>query len=129
MPIPSFQVYNGFETDFDAITVYNRVSALDNQRDQNIVALSAFLRGFMTSRNQRDSNTYSASQVFMASSPPTARVWGVQKLLNYFPALKPKREANKTPTPNAVLMAALLKSLIPQASSSSISPATKTANF
>ena len=69
----------------------------------------------------------------MASSPPAARAWGVQKLLTSFTALKPKKEGNETPTPssatkpNAVLMAALLKSLNPQASSSTTVPAAETA--
>jgi len=98
LPIPSFLVYDGFETVINAVTVYHRVSALDNQGEPNIVALSAFLRGCMTSRNQRDYNTYSASQVFMASSPPAARAWGVQKLLTSFPALKPEEAAKGNPT-------------------------------
>ena len=123
MPIPSFLVYDGFETDLDTITVYNHVRALDNQEEPNIVALSAFLQRCMTSRNQRDSNTYSASQVFVASFPPAARVWGVQKLLTSFPAFNTTNEGNEMPVPgpntepNAALMAELLKLLNPQSSS------------
>ena len=108
LPIPLFLIYDGFKTNLDAVTFYSRVCALANQEEPNIVALSAFLQGCMTSRNQHDVNTYSASQVFMAASPPAARVWGLQKLLTSFPALTPAESANRNPTspptnkPNAV---------------------------
>ena len=132
MPIPLFLVYDGSETYLDAVTVCHHVNALDNQEEQHIVALSAFLRECMTSRNQRDSNTYSTSQVFMASSSPAERAQGVQKLLTSFPSLKAEDAANRNPTtslatePNAVLMAALLKYFTSQASASVIIPAAAT---
>ena len=80
MPIPAFLVYDGFEIDIDAVTVYKRVHALANLDEPNMLALSSFLRVCMTIRLKNDVNTDAASQVFMAAPPPTVRGWGVQKL-------------------------------------------------
>ena len=50
MPIPAFLVYDGFEMDIDAVTVYKCVHALANLDETNMLALLSFLRGCMTSR-------------------------------------------------------------------------------
>jgi len=116
MPIPAFIVYDGFEKDLDAVTVYKRVQALANRDVPSMIALSAFLRGCMTARLKNDTNTYASSQVFMAAPSPAARGWGVQKLISSFPALTRPQMPGPSPStdPNMALMAALLKSLQPQ---------------
>ena len=130
MPIPAFLVYDGFDKDLDAVTVYKRVHALANLEEPNMLALSSFLRGCMTSRLKHDVNTYAASQVFMAAPPPTARSWGVQKLSASFPALAraPMPSPSLGTDPNAALMAALLKSLQPQELNAKASALTKPEN-
>ena len=102
--------------------VYNRVNALDNQGEQNIVALSVFLGCAWLA----ETNVIITSQVFMSASVPSAQAWEGSKFIIFFPALKPEDTANGNPTsnssnkPNAVLMAALLKLLNLQASSAAI---------
>ena len=87
MPISTFLVYNFFEADLDAITIYRRINTLDNLSKTAIQALLTFLRGCMTSILVNDMGTFIPSSVFMESPPPEARTWGLNKLNIIFPTL------------------------------------------
>ena len=81
MLISSFLVYDSFDADLDAITIYKRIKTLPDLSKLVAQTLLTFLRGFMTSTMVNDTGTFIPSIVFMDSSPPEARTWGLNKFI------------------------------------------------
>ena len=52
IPIPTYLVYDGFEKDLDAVTVYKRVKVLLTTDEPYIASFLSFLRACTTSRKQ-----------------------------------------------------------------------------
>ena len=87
IPIPAYLVYDGFEKDLDAVTVYKRVKALLTTDDPYIASILSFLRACTTSRNKDDNSTYDSTDTFMAAVPAVANTWGLQKFKTLYPLL------------------------------------------
>ena len=85
MPISSFLVYYGFDVDLDAITIYRHIKTLPDFTKPAIQALLIFLSGCMTSRLVNDMETFIPSRIFMESTPPAARTWGINNFNITFP--------------------------------------------
>ena len=80
MTIISFLVYYVFNADLYAITIYQRIKNLDNLNKPAIQEFLTFLRGCMTRIPVNNTGTFIPSSVFMDSTPPAARTWGINKL-------------------------------------------------
>ena len=87
MPISAFLVYNGFDVDLYAITIYRHTKTLPDLSEPAVQTLLTFLCGCMTSRLVNDTVTFIPSSVFMESTPPAARTWGLNKFNITFPTL------------------------------------------
>ena len=87
MPISAFLVYYGFDTDLDTITIYRPIKTLDNLSKPTVQTLLTFLRVCITRRLVNYKGTFIPSSVFMDSTPPEARTWGLNKFNITFPNL------------------------------------------
>ena len=87
IPISAFLVYDGFYADLDIITIYRLIKTLDNVAEPAIQALFTFLRGCITRRLVNDTGNFIPTSVFMYSTPPVARKWGLNKFNITFPTL------------------------------------------
>ena len=79
MPISAFRVYDGFDAELDTITIYRRIKNLPDLSELDFQELLTFLRDCMTSRLVNDTGNFIPSSVFMDSTPPAARTWGINK--------------------------------------------------
>ena len=87
VPISAFLVYNGFDADLYAITIYMRIKTLSNLAKPAVQASLTFLPGCMTSRLVNYMGTFIPFSVFMESTPHAARTWGLNKFNITFPTL------------------------------------------
>ena len=121
MPIITFLVYDGFEQDLDAVTVYKRVQNLHNQTEPHVQAMLQFLRGCMVKRykTNKDPTTYVDPKIFFANQHPVAPEWALRKFQATFPSLQSNpqtaSQTTQVPNPNLQLIQTLLQALNPQA--------------
>ena len=87
MPINAFLVYNGFDADLYAITIYMRIKTLSDLAKPAVQAPLTFLPGCMTSRLVNETGTFIQYSVFVESTQPAARTWGIYKFNITFPTL------------------------------------------
>ena len=78
MPICAFLVYDGFDADLDAITIYRRITTLPDLSKPVVQALLTFLCGYMTIRLVNYTGTFIPSSVFKGSTPPGVHTWGLK---------------------------------------------------
>ena len=126
MPIITFLVYDGFDMDLDAVTIYKRVQNLHNQQDPHVQAMLHFLRGCMTKRykTNKDPTTFVDASYFLANPHPTAREWALRKFHESFPALtqnNPQAASITSQQPSFQLIQSLLQALNPQAATATAS--------
>ena len=125
MLIVTFLVYDSFDQDLDAVTVYKQVQNLHNQQEPHVQAILHFLQGCMVKRykTNKDPTTYVHSSFSLANPHPTAREWALHKFQENFPALQNPQTAppsTQNQQPNLQLIQTLLQALNPQAAISAM---------
>ena len=122
--IPTYLVYDGFNTDLDAAEVYERVMDCQEASDMRTHAL-AFLRSCMIGGwRLNDAKPFIATDQFYGMLPPEARVWANQQCRTLFPTIMgtapafPFPPAPTTPAPGTAPRQVTPPGSLPQGSPS-----------
>jgi hypothetical protein len=122
--IPTYLVYDGFNTDLDAAEVYERVMDCQEASDMRTHAL-AFLRSCMIGGwRLNDAKPFIATDQFYGMVPPEARVWANQQCRTLFPTIMgtapafPFPPAPTTPAPGTAPRQVTPPGSLPQGSPS-----------
>ena len=109
-PIPSFLVYDGFETDLDAAVVYERVIMQEDTDGAEVMYthFCHFLHSCLQTHNKTAQNPSIPLEYFAATPSIAARQWAKSKFAQMFLTLT----AAPHPQPQEPITASLLRDLL-----------------